>query len=87
MISGTTESGFAYNIPETHFDDMRLVDALSDLANENDVLAISRIALLVFGREQRDALYKHLQRDDGTVPPDQVSKEISEIMQAKAKNS
>lgn len=87
MIGGTTASGFAYEVSENAFDDMRLVDALADLIDNNDPIALSRITSLVLGKEQRAALYKHLQRDDGTVPAELVSKELVEIMQANAKNS
>lgn len=87
MITGKTQSGFAYEICENAFDDMRLVDALAELTNENDPLALSSIAMLLLGKAQRAALYTHLQREDGTVPPALVTQEIVEILQAKAKNS
>ena len=87
MIGGTTASGFAYEVSENAFDDMRIVDALSELVDNDDPLAVSRITLLLLGKGQRDALYKHLQREDGTVPAMDVVRELKEIMQANAKNS
>ena len=87
MIIGETSSGFAYRIRENAFDDMRLVDALAELIDNENALAMARISELLLGREQRAALYRHLQREDGTVPAGEVSKVIGEILQAKAKNS
>lgn len=87
MITGSTKSGFTYSIPENNFDDMRLVDALSEIANDGNTLAISQVTKLMLGKEQRDALYAHVRREDGTVPPDAVANELMEILQAKGKNS
>lgn len=83
MITGKTKSGFEYSIPESHFDDMRLVDALSEATAQS----VSRAILLILGKEQKEALYQHVQREDGTVPAEAVTDEILEIFQTHAKNS
>ncbi len=87
MITGTTKSGFAYNIAENAFDDMRMIDALADLTGDCDVRAMTRVVKLFLGEEQRDKLYEHVRREDGTVPPERVLSEITEIIQERAKNS
>lgn len=87
MIGGTTASGFAYSVSKNAFDDMRVLDALTGLIDNDDPLAVSRVTMLLLGREQRDALYRHLQREDGTVPAMDVTQALLDIMQANAKNS
>lgn len=81
-MKGTTKSGFEYEIAESAFENMELIDALAEAGGENP-LAISKVCLLVFGREQRDRLYNHLRQKDGTVPFMEVSNTISEIFTAK----
>lgn len=87
MFTGETKSGFKFEISENSFDDMRVVDALAAISEGENPLAISELVMLLLGKKQRDALYKHLKRADGTVPPGKVVDEIVEIVQLKSKNS
>lgn len=81
-MTGTTKSGFAYEIPDSVFENMELIDALADAGGENP-LAISTVCKLVFGNEQRKRLYDHLRREDGTVPLAEVSAVIAEVFSAR----
>ncbi len=81
-MTGTTKSGFAYNVPDSVFENMELIDALADAGGENP-LAISTVCKLVFGNEQRKRLYDHLRLKDGTVPFEKVTEEIAELFNAK----
>lgn len=84
MIKGKTESGFEFAVAKSTMDNMELVDLLADLessGNEN-VIAVSRIANLVLGREQKAKLYEHHRTDDGRVPVEGVLTDISEIFTA-----
>lgn len=89
MISGTTKSGFAYSIPKDAIDNMELIDALAE-SNDDNPLAISKVCLLLMGKDTRKSLYDHLRLPDGRVPANAVAEEIMEIFGTfgqKGKNS
>lgn len=81
-MTGTTKSGFAYEVQDSVFENMELIDALADAGGENP-LAISTVCRLLFGDEQRKRLYKHLRLEDGTVPLVGVTAEIADVFAAK----
>lgn len=81
MIRGTTSSGFAYALPENAIDNMDLVDALADAAN-NDPLAVSRVCRLFLSEELRRRLYEHLRTEDGRVPIAAITNELGEMFAA-----
>lgn len=81
MLKGETKSGFQYEIPDNVFDNMELVDAIAEAA-EDDNAAISRIVKLTLGAEQRKKLYDHLRTEDGRVPTEQVFEAVGEIFAA-----
>lgn len=67
MRTGKLSNGFEYEVDEAGFDDMRFLDALAD-ADEGDPLAASRVGTMLLGKDQKKALYKMLQGEDGKVP-------------------
>ena len=71
------ESGLVLSVDERVMDDMELLDALSDL-NEEDGTAISRICRILLGKEEKAKLYEHL-RKDGKVRVSDVVHAIMEI--------
>lgn len=75
-----TKSGFECEITKDRLDNMELVDALAEL-DENE-LAVSRVCLLLLGKETRKRLYDHLRTEDGRVPTAALTAELSEIMAA-----
>ncbi len=77
MITGTTTSGFAYEVPESALDNMELVDAISE--SEQNPVALSTILQLLLGQEQKKRLYDHLRTETGTVPVEAVSTAIADI--------
>lgn len=81
-MTGTTKSGFSYEVQDSVFENMELIDALADAGGENP-LAISTVCKLVFGDAQRKRLYDHLRLGDGTVPLTEVSEAIAEVFAAK----
>lgn len=81
-MTGITKSGFAFDVPDSVYNNMELIDALAEAGGENP-LAISNVCLLVFGKEQRKQLYDHLRREDGTVPFEDVSAAIADVFAAK----
>ena len=81
MIEGKTSCGFAYQIEETAFDDMELVDAIADL--EENPAEISKIIRLMLGDEQKKALYEKVRTPEGRVPVKAVMQAVEEIFSAK----
>lgn len=81
MKAGTLSNGFKYEIDEVIFDDMRFLDALAE-ADDGDPLAASRVCNMLLGKEQKRALYKQLQNEDGRVPIEAALECVKEIMEA-----
>jgi len=85
--TGTTSTGFNYTFDASRADDMRVLDLIVMLNDENapefDRLAAgSRLAELLLGRDQRAALYDHIGKsNDGRVPIMAFSDALDEIMQ------
>lgn len=84
MYSGTTASGFRYDIDEKNTDNMELVDAIAEVI-DGDSLAVSKVCRLILGDAQRKRLYDHLRTADGRVPVEAVTREIIEIFSGAAK--
>lgn len=80
MLTGTTSTGFEYNIPEEQLDNMELLDALAE-ADSGKLLAISRVCDLLLGKEQKLRLYDHCRTEKGTVPTASIRDEILDIIQ------
>ena len=83
MITGTTGSGFNYEIDDDALNDMELLDALCDL-DRGDHSAISEVIRRLMG-EQKKALYEHLRGMDGRVKADEVINTVAEILNACSK--
>lgn len=88
MKRGTTSSGFFYEYDVQRLDDMRFVDVLSvimdDEAAEFDRLkATSKAMEMLLGRELKNKLYDHIgQSHEGRVPYMALQQELQEIMAA-----
>lgn len=76
MIKGKTKSGYSFTIDENRMKDMRFIELLSEV-DENPLL-LPKMITFVLGSEQKDKLYKHVEKDD-CVSVEDVSKEIEEI--------
>ncbi len=88
MIQGKTSAGFDFALDEKVLDNMELLDAIAE--SEKDPVAISRVCLLLLGKDTRARLYEHLRQEDGRVPVEAVSEAVIEIFAAcgdKGKNS
>lgn len=80
MKTGELANGFKYEIDETKFDDMRFLDALAE-ADDGDPLAASRVCTMLLGKDQKKALYKMLQEEDGRVPIEAAMNCVKELME------
>ena len=81
MLTGTTSSGFNWQIEEDALDDMELLDALAEI-DAGKLEAASAACLHLLGKPQRTALYDHLRDENGRVRISAVSTELGEILLA-----
>lgn len=80
-VKGATSSGFAFEVDPAALSDMELVDALADL-NDGNALALSKVCTILFGKEQKKALYDHFRTQDGRVPAKDVEQAATEVFKA-----
>lgn len=78
MLKGKTKTGFAFEIDEKRLDNIELLDAIAEVANDN-IIALSNVSQLLLGKEQRKALYDHIRDEDGMVSAKSFSDELADI--------
>lgn len=66
MKKVTLSNGFECKIDENIINDMRLIDLLA--GSKEDGTLYSEVVLMIFGKEQRDSLYKSIATKSGIVP-------------------
>jgi len=87
MIKGKTKSGFSYELDKERLNNYELLEAIEEL--EENPLVLSRVVNLLLGKEQTKKLKDHLRTENGIVPTEKMSEEITEIFQSQGetKNS
>ena len=87
MIKGKTKSGFSYELEKERLNNYELLEAIEEL--EENPLVLSRVVNLLLGKEQTKKLKDHLRTENGIVPTEKMSEEITEIFQnqGETKNS
>lgn len=86
MRAGTTSTGFEYEFDETRLDDMRFVDILAVVTDQDApkferVSGVSKLINMLLGEKQKAALYEHIGKDhEGRVPREELEKALGEIM-------
>lgn len=81
-IKGKTQSGFAYEIEEARLNNYELLEAVGEL--EDNPMVISKMVIMLLGKEQTNRLKDHLRDEEGLVPVDKMTEEITEIFQSQA---
>ena len=76
MLKGKTQSGFKFEISDATLNNFELLEALSEM--ETNPLRLPTVAQLLLG-EQKKTLFDHLRMEDGTVPIEDVERELMEI--------
>lgn len=86
-IKGKTKTGFSYKINQARLNNYELLEVIGEL--DDNPLVLSKVVNLLLGKEQTKKLKDHLRTDDGIVPADKLSEEITEIFQnqSQTKNS
>lgn len=80
-MQGTTRTGFAFEVDENAFNDMEVVDVLSN-EEMHATYKMSFLVSRVLGAKQKKALYDHLRDASGRVPVDAVEREMEDIFDA-----
>ena len=80
MITGTTSSGFAFEVSENIVDDAELLVALCDL-DEGKLIALAKVFRKILG-SQMQAMFDHIREPDGRVPMEKAEAEVMEIFAA-----
>lgn len=75
---GKTKSGFEYEIPAHHLDNYELLELFAEV--DENPLVVPKLITLLLGTEQKDRLIEHLRTEDGNVPIESVTNELTEIM-------
>lgn len=81
MVTGTTKSGFAYEIEAEVFDDWDTLDLIGKIQN-GDKFAIFDLIKRILGDEQTNRLKDHIRTPSGRVPISKANEEVFEILSA-----
>lgn len=84
MIKGTLKSGFNFEYDESCIDDMRFLEDLSKVGD--NALLVPGLVEKMLGKEQKEALYKHLEDENGRVPTLAFMDAFNEIMEKSPKS-
>ena len=86
MKQGVTSTGFAFDFDEQRANDMHVLRHVRSLIDP-EASPLERtsarvdLPVMLLGKAQTDALYKHLEeKNGGRVPPAELERELTEIM-------
>lgn len=80
MRTGTTSSGFKYQIEEDAFDDYELLEVLSEIDKGQTGRIVDMVDML-FSKEQKAALKEHVKKENGKIPASKLLTEVMDIFQ------
>lgn len=83
MTKGTLDNGFEFAIDENRIDDMRFLEDLA--AMDENPLLMPKVIERMLGKEQKEALYKHLEKE-GRVSIGDFSAAVSEMFEKASDN-
>lgn len=86
-IKGTTKTGFKYEISKERLNNYELLEVIGEL--DENPLVLSKVVIMLLGKEQTNKLKDFLRTEDGIVPADLISEAITGIFQnqSEVKNS
>lgn len=79
MTDIKTATGFEISLNESSVDDMELLELVSRV-NDGEVTAYPKLARRLLGEEGLKKLYDHIRTEDGRVPIEAFSQELTEIL-------
>lgn len=80
-VTGTTKSGFAYEIEPDVFDDWDTIDIIRKIQG-GDNFAVFDLITRILGEEQTARLKDHIRTKSGRAPISKANTEIFEILSA-----
>lgn len=83
-VTGKTSKGFEYSVPKRMLTNAEFLEVFADVQN-GDMMQVFKLIGIVLGKDQKKALYDFLRDEDGMVPVEAVSAELSEIIEALGK--
>ena len=93
MIEGKTKNGFKFSIDEQRLQDIRVVDAIATLDEENDDIkrlrSLSTLRQVMLGKDS-NRLLEHihdLHGEDDLIPAQEVMETLTEIIKLVAEKS
>lgn len=76
MIKEITVNGITINIDDEFFNDMEVLDILTDIEEQKDdaqsLIAFSKYMRKLYGREQLKIIYEALRDESGRIPLDRI---------------
>lgn len=87
MITGKTKTGFEYSIDSDSLNNYELLEKIGEM--EENPFILTKVVNMVLGKDQANKLKDHLRLDNGIVPIEKMTSEITEIFnnQPTVKNS
>lgn len=89
MLTGTTSTGFEFQVNEDVISDWRFITAIADAESGNGHAAIQGTAQLVrllFDKKTEQKLMEHVKREDGIVPIQAVQAEVTDVFKFISEN-
>ena len=81
MMTGTTSSGFSYEVEDEILDDYELLELLNE-ADNGKAGAMLDVVERVLGKEQTEALKGHIRNESGRVSAKRMITEVMEILKS-----
>jgi len=80
MVTVKLQNGFEAKVEPEQLNDMYFVEALAEM--DSNILVLPKVCTMLLGDEQKKALYKSLEDENGKVKLEDVGGAITEIMTA-----
>lgn len=77
MINGKTTSGFEYTLDPDKLNDYELFEKIGEM--EENPFTVTSVVNMILGKEQAKKLKDHIRSENGTVPIEKMTTEITEI--------
>lgn len=81
MAKGTTKTGFEYEVSGALLNDAEFLETFGKV-RKGDNMETFRLIEIALGKDQKEKLYDHVRDEEGHVPLDALTDEVSEIFTA-----
>lgn len=85
-MQGKTKTGFAYEVDKKWLEDVRFLRTFAKVSG-GDELQVFKLAEMLLGEKQMDALCEHIQDDEGHATADAFADELTDILEALAEDN